>query len=329
MKNLLLFTLFAFALGTLSAQGEMTIEQMKTKKAEVQAKADAASAEANAAQKEAEDLQKKINALSGWMTGFSGLVGLNISGANQWVGNPNPTSTSTGLTVGLTAFANREQSKYFWNNKLIVNKAWQKVNLTGDNNSRLFDNGTVDILNISSLAGYKLSEKFALSFLGEFNSSVENFLAPGTLDLGVGATWRPITNLTVVIHPLNYHIAWSAQDDIASQGALGAKVRADYQNDFLVAGRKIAWSTTLTSFLPYSNNKTVINDVDKFGVVRTNAAGETITREAGLLNWTWLNTFSFQVLKGVGVGVNFGLRDADFEYNGLQSFYGVGLTYTL
>lgn len=329
MKKLVFLTIIMFAFGATFAQGDMTLEQLKAKKAEVQAKADAASAEATAAQKEAAALQKQISQLSGWQTGFSGLAGLNFAGSNQWIGNPNPTSRSTGLNVGLTAFANREQSKYFWNNKLIVNKAWQKVNLTGDNNSSLFDNGTVDILNISSLGGYKLNEKLALSALGEFNSSIENFLAPGTLDFGVGATWRPITNLTVVVHPLNYHIAWAAQDDLSSQGSLGAKVRADYQNDFLVAGRKIAWSTTLTSFLPYSNKKTTIEDVDKFGNILTNTAGETLTREAGLFNYTWLNTFSFQVIKGVGVGLNVGLRNSDFEFNGLQTFYGVGLTYTL
>lgn len=329
MKKLVFFALILFSFGTAFAQEEMTLEQLKAKQAEVQAKADAAAAEATAAQKEAADLQKKINQLSGWMTGFTGLVGLDFSGSNQWIANPNPTSRSTGLSVGLTAFANREQAKYFWNNKLIVNKAWQKVNLTGNDTSSLFDNGTVDILNISSLGGYKLSEKFALSALGEFNSSIENFLAPGTLDFGVGATWRPITNLTVVVHPLNYHLAWAAQDDVSSQGALGAKLRADYQNEFLVGGRKIAWSTTLTSFLPYSNNKTTIDDVDKFGNVLTNPAGETITREAGLFNYTWLNTFSFQVIKGVGVGLNVGLRSSDFEFDGLQTFYGVGLTYTL
>jgi len=215
------------------------------------------------------------------------------------------------------------QLPYFWNNKLIINKAWQKVDLIGDNDSDFFDNGTVDILNISSLAGYKLNEKWAISGLGEFNSSLGNFLEPATLDIGVGVTWKPITNLTVVIHPLNYHIAWSSQDNIDAQGAIGAKIRADYQDEFLIAGRKIAWSSTLTSFLPYSDTKTILDQIDKFGVPTGN------TREAGLFEWTWLNTFSFQVWKGIGVGVNFGLRNAEFEFEDLQSFYGIGLTYTL
>lgn len=323
MKKILFICIAMFSFGMLSAQEDMTLEQLQSKKTEVKAKFDAATADVTATQAELDALQKRINTLSGWRTGLTGLVGFNLAGSNQWIANPNPTSTSTGLNIGLTGYANMEKSKYFWNNKLIINKAWQKVDLTGNNDSDFFDNGTVDILNISSLAGYKLNEKLAISALGEFNSSLGNFLKPATLDIGAGITWRPITNLTVVIHPLNYHIAWSAQENIDSQGSLGAKIRADYQNDFLIAGRKISWSSTLTSFLPYNDKKTLLDDIDKFGVPTG------MTREAGLFEWTWLNTFSFQVWKGIGVGVNFGVRDADFEYSELQTLYGLGLTYTL
>ena len=334
-KIVLLFVLFAFAATTTFAQEDMTLEQLKAKKAELQAKFDAASAEAGAAQSELDALQKEINILSGWMFGLSGLVGLNFAGSNQWMANPNPTSRSTGLSIGLGAYANLERKKYFWNNKLIINKAWQRVDTRGNNDTKFFDkeNGTVDLLNISSLAGYKVTEKFAISALGEFNSSIGNFLEPATLDFGVGGTWKPITNMTVVIHPLNYHIAWSAQDDIDVQGALGAKIRVDYQNEFKIAGRPLNWSTTLTSFVPYSSKKTALNDVDKYGETIYTIPGDEssapITREAGLFEVTWLNTVSYQVWKGIGLGANFGLRKANFEHKNLQTFYGVGLTYTL
>ena len=323
MKKILFIILTMCSCSLLFAQEDMTLEQLQAKKAEVQAKFDAASSEVNATQAELDDLQKQINILSGWMLGISGLVGFDLSGSKQWIANPNPTSRTTGLSMGLTGFANREQEKYFWNNKLIINKAWQKVNLMGNDSSSLFDNGTVDILNISSLAGYKFSEKWAASALGEFNSSIENFLEPATFDIGAGVTWKPITNMTVVIHPLNYHLAWSSQSEIDVQGALGAKVRADYQDEFMIAGRKLSWSTTLTSFLPYKNEKTTIDEVDKYGVPLGT------TREAGLFEVTWLNTVSFQVWKGIGVGLNLGVRKANFEYPDPQTFYGLGLTYTL
>ena len=323
MKQLLPLLFLCFTAGVLSAQVEPTIEELKTQKAAAQAKLDAASAEAAAAQSEVDGLSKQINALSGWMTGFTGLVGFNLAGSNQWIANPNPTSRSSALNIGLTAFANRENPKSFWNNKLIVNRAWQQVNIDGTNESSLFDNGTVDLLNLSSLGGYKLSDKLALTGLGEINTSMSNFLQPGTLDIGVGATWKPMSNLVVVVHPLNYRITWSAFDAVDSEGALGAKIRADYQNDLLVAGRKLAWSSTLTSFLPYSGTKISLDSVDEFGVPTG------MMRDAGLFEWTWLNTFSFQVWKGIGVGLTFGLRDADFEFEDLQTFYTLGLTYTL
>ena len=321
--KLLFPLLFCLFFGMLAAQTEPTIEQLKTQQAEAQAKLDAASAEAAAAQAQVEDLEKQINALSGWMTGFTGLIGFNLAGSNQWIANPNPTSRSSALTIGLTAFANRENPTYFWNNKLIVNRAWQRVDINGTNESSLFDNGTVDLLNLSSLGGYKLNEKLALTGLAEINTSMSNFFRPGTLDFGVGATWKPITNLVVVIHPLNYRVTWSAFDDVESQGSLGAKIRADYQDELLVAGRKIAWSSTLTSFLPYSGSKITLDAVDEFGVPNG------LTRDAGLFEWTWLNSFSFQIWEGIGVGATLGLRNAEFEFEDLQTFYTLGLTYTL
>ena len=323
MRSALLLLALLSTLTAVRAQDDPTLEQLRTRKAEAEAELAAANEAATEAQGQVDALDAQIRQLSGWITGFTGLIGFNLAGSQQWIANPNPTSRSSSLAIGLTAFANREQPKYFWNNKLIVNRAWQRVDIDGTDDSDLFDNGTVDLLNLSTLAGYKLNPKLALSAQGELNSSMGNFLEPGTLDFGVGATWKPIANLVVVVHPLNYRVTWSAFDNVDSEGALGAKLRADYQNELLVAGRKIAWSSTLTSFLPYSDTQVELAVVDEFGVV-TDA-----TREAGLFEVTWLNTFSFQVWRGIGVGFSFGLRDADFEFDELQTFYTLGLTYTL
>ena len=55
-----------------------------------------------------------------------------------------------------------------------------------------------DVFNISSLFGYKLSDKFAVSTLGEYRSTlVNNFNDPGYLDLGVGGTWTPMSDLFI------------------------------------------------------------------------------------------------------------------------------------
>lgn len=316
----------------LSAQ-DMSLEELKAKKAELEASQKIKADEAAAFQGEIDGLMKQIQILSGWRFGVSGLVGFDFGRSSKWMANPFPTSSSSALAIGVTGFANRDADKYFWNNKLILNKAWQDVDLpieTTDDD--LFDQGTVDLLNISSLAGYKLTDKIAISALGELNSSISSFLEPGTFDIGVGVTWTPIQNLVVVIHPLNYHIAWSADGDASSQGAIGAKIRADYQDEFSIKGKKIAWSSTFTTFIPYGSNENPVKDVNEDGIPLLSDPMNPesfVFREAGLTEYTWLNTFSFQIWKGIGVGFTFGLRQADFEFQDLQSFSSFGLSYTI
>jgi len=332
MKKLFLLTLTILAFGFASAQ-EMTMEEMKAQQAELATKIADSQAIVDASQAELDALQIKINRLSGWITGLTGVIGLNFGASNQWFGSPNPTATSNSIAIGITGFANKDREKYFWNNKLIINKAWQRVDVTPADEARtgnLFDFGTVDILNISSLFGYKLTDKIAISALGELNTSLEQFLQPGTFDIGVGITWTPYSKLVVVIHPLNYHIAWTADGDTSSQGAIGAKIRADWNDSFLIGGRKIGWSSTLTSFIPYGGDDNPVPDFGDFGEPILEADGVTqAMRMAGLFEWTWLNTFSFNVWKGIGVGFTYGLRNAEFEFDGTQSYYSLGLTYNL
>lgn len=301
MKKVLALTVVLLAfIGTTVGQSLDELKKERDEKAaqlaEAQGKADALAGEVAA-------LNDKIIKLSGWQTGLSGILGLNFSNNDKWQGNSN---SSSAFNFGLTAFANQNNDKSFWNNKGILNKSWQDVDKTGsEEDDGLFDkeNSAADIINISSLYGKKLSDNFAISALGELNTSVGNFFEIGTFDIGVGATWTPISNLVVVIHPLNYHVAF-APSGFDGEGALGAKIRADYTKSFPVGAKSVNWSSTFTTFLPYSNPEPV-----------------------GLNEWQWLNSLSFTLWKGIGVGVGFGLRNAEFELDDTQSFYTVGLSY--
>lgn len=311
MKKIQLFLLLVFTASVISAQ---TIDELKAMKATKTAEAKGFQAQIDAVNGEIAGIDAQITELTGWTTGLNGTIGFDFASSDKWQANPNPSAESSSLGLGITAYANKDQAKYFWNNKGIFQKAWQDVDIEGvGEEDDLFDQGTVDIINISSLAGYKINSKLALSGLGELNTSLGQFLKPGTADLGIGATWLPIKGMTVVVHPLNYRLAWNNAGDLQTDGALGAKIRVDYGRDLLVLGKKIAWSTTLSSYQPYSSPE-----------------GSITLRE-----YTWLNTLAFEVWRGIGVGINFGLRQADFETftegvteeGVVQKFYQVGLNY--
>lgn len=292
--------------GYISLFGQ-SLADLQSMKAEKEAMLAEKQAEADAIAGEVAGLSDQITKLSGWTKGYSGLLGFDWNKSSNWVSNPNPNASSSSLNITLNGFANKVTDDFFWRNKGILTKAWSDVDLSkvdgAVDEDGLFDNGTVDILNISSLYGRNIAKNLALSGLGELNTSLGNFLDPGTLDIGVGVTWTPeINDLVVVLHPLNYHFAFSGVEGLESTGSLGAKLRADFNRQF----GKVSYTSTLTSFIPYSE------------------------KDPTLFEYTWINSVAFNIWKGIGVGVSFGLRNAEFEYiDGVQSYYSVGLSYSL
>lgn len=304
MKFTLLVLLFAgLAIGL---QAQSSVMELKEKKAEIEAAQAEVQAQVDAYQGELDGINSELEILGGWQTGLLGSVGFNLGSQSNWSGSANPNSSSSNLGIGLNAFANSIREGDFWRNKGVISMGWQKVDpdTDDDNVGTGFDLNT-DLLNLSSLYGKRMSDKWALSGLGELNSSVGNFLNPGTLDIGVGATWTPSPDLVVVIHPFNYHVAFSSVDGVSSEGALGAKIRADYTHEFPGG---LGWSSTLTSFIPYSSQE---------------APNPT------LFEYTWLNTLTYNLIGGIGVNLGFGLRNAEFESSSTQTYYNLGLSYSL
>ena len=279
-----------------------TKEELETKKAEKQAEADKYQGEADA-------LPAEIDALPGWRTGAFGTIGGSLSNFSNWYaqGAPNNASGSIGFTVN--AFANKIEDKYFWRNSLNVNLNWTKLdNKDIDTDSDDFE-PTTDVFNLTSLYGKRLNDKWAVSGLVEYRTTIlNNFNDPGYLDVGVGFTWTPITDLVVVIHPANYNFVFSSGDTVFDS-SFGAKIVADYTKQI----GKVNFKTNLSAFQSY--------------------------KDSDLSNWTWINSFSYTLWKGIGVGFDFGLRNnrqeaANFEGttlpdadNDLQSYYTIGMSY--
>lgn len=308
MKKLL-FTLSAFfVLATSLAQTE---EELK---AQIAPKKDSIAA----IQGRVNALQAQLDALPGWKIGAFGTIGGNFSNFDNWYaqGIPNNSSGNIGFTVN--AYANLQEEKFFWRNAATVNLAWVKLDDKDDPTDDDSFRQATDVFNISSLYGRKLSEKFAISALAEYRTTLlSNFNDPGYLDLGIGATWTPITDLVVVIHPLNYNFVFSSEDTIF-ESSLGAKIVADYTKKI----GAVNFKSNLSLFQSYESGD--------------------------LSNWTWTNSFGYTLWKMIGVGFDFGLRNnkqetlnyvinnaptpdpnATFDTidNKLQTYWTLGLSY--
>ncbi|MDH7913563.1 DUF3078 domain-containing protein [Winogradskyella sp. SYSU M77433] len=309
-KKLLLSASLMFAVFFGFAQ---TKEELQAQKAEKQAQADKF-------QKEADAIQAQIDALPGWRVGAFGTIGGSLSNFNNWYAQGAPNNSSGNIGFTFNAFANKIEEKYFWRNSLTTNLAWVKLdNKDIETDSEDFE-PTTDVFNISSLYGFKLGEKWAISALGEYRTTLlNNFNDPGYLDLGIGATWTPIDNLIVVIHPLNYNFVF-ADNDTVFESSAGAKIVADYTRQI----GAIAFKTNFSTFQSYE--------------------------DSDLSNWTWTNSFSYTLWKMIGVGFDFALRSNKQEAlnyalgqydpmgtadeptfdnvdNDLQTYYTIGLSY--
>lgn len=270
-----------------------TIEELQADKKEKEA-------ELKALQGEIATIKAQIEAFPGWETGVFGTLGYNLSRFNNWQKGANPNAVSASIRATANAFANYDQDRLFWRNSLGLNLGWQKLDTDVDDAEDAEFEQVADVLRLQSLFGYTLFDHLAMSTLLDYNTSIlSNFNNPGILDLGIGFTWTPLTDLVIVVHPLNQH--WVFGDNPDFNDALGAKLVASYKRE-LVKG--LNWNTNLTAFLPYSSS------------------------DPSLSEWTWINSFGFNLWKGIGVGLEFGLRNAEVESPDTQSFWVMGLSYS-
>lgn len=306
IKLFCVFTLLVFGFGFAQTKEELQ-EQLKEKQAQ-----------ANKLQSEADAIKAKIDALPGWRTGAFGTIGGSISQFNNWYAQGTPNNDSGNIGFTFNAFANKIEDKYFWKNALNLNLNWVRFDDRDNPNDESDFRAATDVFNISSLYGFRLSESWAISAFTEYRTTViDNFNDPGYLDVGTGATWTPNSNLTVVIHPLNYNFVFSSGDTVF-ESSLGAKIVGDYTKSF----GKFNLRSNLSAFQSYE--------------------------DSNLSNVTWTNSLSYTVWKNFGVGLDFALRDNKQEAvefalsnwdgegtapnfnnidNELQSFWTIGVSY--
>ncbi len=224
-------------------------------------------------------LQDKIDEYPGWKVGAFGTVGGSLSAFNNWYAQGIPNNSAGKIGITINPFAKLDREKYFWYTNAQINLQWVKFDDKDDPTDDDSFRQANDVFNLSSLFGYNITPKLAASTLLEYRTTLlSNFNDPGYLDLGVGITWRPISQLTVVVHPLNYNFVFSSDGDVF-ESSLGAKLLATYE-------RKIGGLDYKSIFSAFQSYKS-----------------------SNLSNWTWTNVFAYKVWKNIGVGFEFGLRD--------------------
>lgn len=269
MKRIAL--LFALLVLPALSWGQETEEELK---AAIAAKKDSIAA----IQGRANGLQAQLDALPGWKFGAFGTVGFNVSEFSNWYAQGTPNVSSGNIGITFNSFANLKQEKFFWRNALNVNLGWVKFDDQDDPTDDDSFQEATDVFNISSLYGRNIAKNLAISGLAEYRSTIlNNFNDPGYLDLGVGATWTPVENLVVVVHPLNYNFVF-ADIDAVFNSSLGAKILVDYTRSI----GKLNFKSNLSAFQSYESSD--------------------------LSNWTWINSLGYTLWKGIGIGFELGLR---------------------
>ena len=290
-------------------------------------------------------VNSKLAAIPGWRIGGVGVIGADFNGNNNWYALTSPNSASNGLGIGFNGYANNIQKKFFWRNLLSVTV--QRTSTKADKTIEDLK-GIVALsegLDLSSLYGYRINPKLAVSAEGKFTTSIvsydgvsekysNSFFDPAKLTVSAGLTWTPMDALVVLIHPLGYELNFPNGDFVS---APGAKIGAQYAAKIY---KGISWSSNLSAFIPYSGGDANYTDI-------LNREISVEYSSSDLVNYTWINGFSAKIFNGIGVALNLGLRGdnqiadraiysvsdsgtGEVKTGGLklQSYYTLGLGYT-
>ncbi len=260
-------------------------------------------------------IEDEIYELRNWKLGVSGTVGINISNFSNWYSNTKPNLSSGNINIFQTAYAKIMKKKYFWINRARLHLSWKKsYNKDKDAENKGFE-AKIDLFKLSSVLGYRLQERLALAAVTDYRGSfIRDVYSPSFWDLGLGISWKPMDYFYLVVTPVSYEFIFSDKEGRDYRSSGGAKLLADYSRKI----GKINVKTNLSAFISY--------------------------KAIDYSNWTWTNSFSYTLWKGIGIGFNFGLsQNKQEEFNSpltsyptlkdaenkLQYFWVFGVSYAM
>ncbi len=212
-----------------------------------------------------------------WTRDGSMAINLNQVALSNWAGGGENTITVGGL-LGVGAFYD-EGSKH-WANTLEVGYGVTKI---ADLDLRKSD----DKLNFVSKFDINATETLLYSALLDFRTQmtdgfdysevdgggnaprISTLLAPGYLNLGLGATWKPDESFELLVAPLSNRLTMVLDDTLSAAGAfgvdpgdnfgsaLGATSRAKFQKNIM---ENVTFGSNLNLFAPYAAfTKVIVN----------------------------------------------------------------------
>ncbi|MDR0412506.1 MAG: DUF3078 domain-containing protein [Dysgonamonadaceae bacterium] len=260
---------------------------------------------------------EKKDSVYGWS--HAGIAGVTFgqTSLHNWAAGGDDTFSGN---IIFNASANYLKNNWFWDNKLsaeygIIHSSsydWQK---------------NADKINLTSVAGRRISPRWSVSFLLNFNTQftkghnypdtetyISTFMAPAYTDAALGFTYKPNKKYTLFISPVAEKVTFVLDDSLSTAGALGVD-----------PGKKIKWETG--AYLMASSNQTIYGNI---GIISTLNLFTPYDDNFGNIDVNWDLLVNYKINKLFTATLNTTLRYYDDERTRIQfkEILGLGLTYS-
>lgn len=167
-----------------------------------------------------------------WSISGQNALMLNQAAFSNWVGGG---ANNIGWLTSVNENLTYERGKDIWENIFILNYGQNTTQGIGTRK-------TQDVINVSTNYGRQFSKSWyasvGASFQSQFTTGYEdgnnpeaakisNFMAPAYINAGVGVTYRPNDNLTVIMRPANARFTFVLDKDLQVAGTYGLKNDGD------------------------------------------------------------------------------------------------------
>ena len=274
---------------------------------------------------QAQDTQKSVSTLKdyahadtvqGWKHAGVASLAFGQTSLQNWVAGGN--NTVSGDFVFNTSLKYLKD-KIFWDNNLSFEYGLIYSSVTDWMKA-------ADRLNLTSVAGRKVSRSWALSALLNFQTQIANgynypdkenhistFMAPGYLDAALGFSYKPNTKYAVFISPLAERAIFVLDKSLSDMGAFGVE-----------PGKKVKFQTGAYLLANTSQtlaaNLNLISSLDLFA---------PYTKDFGHIdvNWNLLLNYKFSKLFSANLSTTLRYYEKEITKVQLKEILGVGLTY--